>query len=315
MVGNHNACARMVGRGLTVANDPHSTTGGTLAATPETFTFTRKPEGVGFLRRAVQPPSFVYVENEDDIAVACASSQSNETVTINYRLLRFDGEIIEGQFAIRPASDRSVTSYSESLAEGFLLSVSARAAVATTRGQTFLRVFLTSPAFGGVLPSYMLFADYVTTQMAPAHPNGRVLSPVEGPGLVRAVGITQPIAGADFLLTVPSNARWKPRSFHGFFTTSAAVANRYVAVSFARTGISLFTGGADKVQAASVGCDYGGAGLTPNVSPIAAVGSFPIPPELIMLPGDTFSSFTANIQAADQWTFLALGVDEWLDNV
>ena len=167
-----------------------------LGSQPDTDNFqvyTQRPV-VRFLKQGVQPPSQVYVTASDNIQVGCASSQVNEAVTITYRLLRADGELIEGQFIVHPPADRSIKVYSEDLAEGFLLSVSCKAAVATTRGQTFVRVFLTHPELGAGQPSYMLMADYVTTAMAPAHPNGRVLAPSEGPGNRRQIltSVTRP---------------------------------------------------------------------------------------------------------------------------
>jgi hypothetical protein len=298
-----------------MVNNPHSVTGGTVAATPEPFTFTRKPDGVSFLRRAVQPPSFVYVENEDDIAVACASSQTAETVTINYRLLRFDGQIIEGQFAVSPASNRTVKNYSESLAEGFLLSVSARASVATTRGQTFLRVFLTSPAFGGNLPSYMLFADYVTTQMAPAHPNGRVLSPSESSGNLRIVTGSNPAAGADCQINVPTNARWRLQSFFCTLSAGAAVANRQPFIQIASGGFGVYTVPFNAVVTAGQFAQLTAAPASLNVPSVGQFLFAPLPNDFKLIPVGTISTLTTAIQIADQYANVQMQVEEWLDNV
>lgn len=288
-----------------------------LGSQPDTDNFqvyTQRPV-VRFLKQGVQPPSQVYVTASDNIQVGCASSQVNEAVTITYRLLRADGELIEGQFIVHPPADRSIKVYSEDLAEGFLLSVSCKAAVATTRGQTFVRVFLTHPELGAGQPSYMLMADYVTTAMAPAHPNGRVLAPSEGPGNRRQILTSVPGPGSTWLATVPANARWIVRAFVASLTTDAVAGNRYIFTEVFASALIAFAGGADKVQAPSITCQYSGAPLTPNLSPVAVIGMLPLPPDLLMLAGDQIGTGSVGIDPGDQWSAASLDVEEWLDNV
>lgn len=288
-----------------------------FGSTPESDTFqiySKKP-AVRFLKQGVQPPSQVYVTVDDDIVVGCASSATNEAVTVTYRLLRADGELINGQFIVRPTSNRAITVHSESLAEGFLLSVSCKAAVAVTRGQTFVRVFLGNPALGAGVPSYMLMSDYVTTAMAPAHPNGRQIAPVEGPGRPFTVNIANPAPGAPFTFQVPANTRWKARGINFNFLTSAAVGNRFVFLVTTTSGIISYQGTSDKLQAPSSICVYGGAALAPTVSPDLTRGTVPLPPELILLGNDVLNVLAGGIDAADQFSFPDLMVEEWLDNV
>src|SRR5579864_5722224 len=98
---------------------------------------------VSWQLKRLPPPSAVYITVDDVLRAAAASSQANEVVTISYRWIRAaDGKLDYGQFTIAPASDRSLKVQDQPLAEGFLLSVSCKAAVATTRGQTFVRLFL-----------------------------------------------------------------------------------------------------------------------------------------------------------------------------
>ena len=276
--------------------------------------YSSKPN-VRFLTRGVQPPSTVYVYADDDIVVQCATGQQNESVTVSYRLLRFDGQIVLGQFQLRPASNRSVTMHQEDLAEGFLVSVSCKATVATTRGQTFVRIFLTNPSLGGGQPSYMLMADYVTTAMAPAHPNGRVLAPTEGPGVPSSIVVTAPAVGSDWLAVVPANARWKLRSWKSTLQASGAVANRYVTFSIISAFNNANQWGADKFQTAGVLTTYTGAPLAPNISPSPLIGMVGYPPDMQMLGLDSVGTTTIGLQAGDQWGNIVLGFEEWLDNV
>jgi hypothetical protein len=287
--------------------------GSAPASQDEFQIYTAKPD-VRFLSRAVQPPSQVYVSVGDDIVVGCASSQAGETVTVSYRLLRFDGELVLGQFAVHPNSDRSLAVYHESLAEGFLLSVSCKAAVATTRGQTFVRVFLTDPALGQGQPSYMLMADYVTTAMAPAHPNGRVLTPVEGPGAIVGYSFGNPPPGGVFTISVPTNARWRPISVYAKLTTDATAGNRFVEARLITNLLLVWTANAYQGIPPSTVCDFAMAPISANSAISTTRANAPIPPDARMLGGDSIGVGTAGAGAADQWSQVEIAVEEWIDN-
>jgi hypothetical protein len=276
--------------------------------------YTAKPD-VRFLSKAVQPPSQVYVDVGDDIVVSAASSQVNEAVTVSYRLLRFDGELVLGQFQIRPPSNRSVITYQESLAEGFLLSVSCKANIATTRGQTFVRIFLTDPALGSGQPSYMLMADYVTTQMAPATPGGRVLSPAEGPGWSRSLSFASPGAGNPWIVSVPLNARWRIKNFFATFGTDGVAGNRSIGVAILQNGLFTYGALATQVQGPSLNVSYCGAALTPHTGAVAGISQLPIPPDLTLLGNDKIESLMFTFDPGDLWTTQNFAVEEWLDNV
>jgi hypothetical protein len=283
--------------------------------TASDFTIISRAPAVRFLSRGVQPPSSVYVGVNDDLIVGCATSQTGETVTISYRLLRTDGLIILGQFTVSPPNTRAVTTHIESLAEGFLLSVSCKAAVATTRGQTFLRVFLSDPALGGGQPSYMLMADYVTTQFAPAHPNGRVLAPSEGPGSTRTVTGTVPGAGFAPSLNVPLNARWRIKIIQATLTTSAVAGNRQVQLNLFING-TFITPGPPEVNVPPSNTSF--CFCTPvRTVPIQtpAVQWLALPDGMIMLGADQISFLTASLSGTDQWSAITTSVEEWLDNV
>jgi hypothetical protein len=277
---------------------------------------TAKPS-VRFLSQAVQPPSQVYVESTDVLRVAAASSQAGESLTVSYRLLLPNGEIVMGQSATTVTSDRALNIHDEPLAEGFLLSVSCKAAAATTRGQTFARIFLTDPVLGAGQPSYMLMADYVTTRMAPAHPNGRVLAPSEGPGFMRSILVANPPPATDWLLTVPTNARWRPTSAISVLTNDANVGNRTVAALVGVNGSSTFLSAATENHPANQQSQFTfSAGLS-FVVPVAGAFQLPWPANhfLVSATAGYMQAFTTGYQAGDQWSAIRVCVEEWLDNV
>lgn len=266
--------------------------------------------------KRLPPPGGLYVSPDDNLVVSAASSQTNEVVTVNYRLLRAaDGVVVPGQFTIAPASDRSLKTQTQHLCEGFLLSCSCSAAVATTRGQTFARVFLGAGAFGASQPSYMLMADYVTTAMAPAHPNGRQLAPAEGPGWLRQIAVGNIAFGVDWTQTIPNNAVWRLISVWTALSTSALGGAR--AVSLNVTGPS---GNSLNLEPSATVAPAGFAdinALSCYHVPTPAGGDvfFPLPVDFKMFSQAAIRTNTAGLLIGDKFSAPVLTVEEWLDNV
>jgi hypothetical protein len=260
----------------------------------------------------------VYVENRDVLRIAAASSQAGEVLTVSWRLLLPSGDIVLNQASLAVPASRFIAIHDEPMAEGFLLSVACSAAVAITRGQTFARIFLTNPDLGAGQPSYMLMADYVTTAMAPSHPNGRVLAPTEGPGWLHNFGVVAPGPGADWVIVVPRNARWRLQGVTGVLSTGIAVANRNTSLRGLGGAQNAFQAISSAVQAASLAITYTWApGVESRTSSGLNVTSIPIPygHNLSGIAGDSLDSSTFNIQAADQWSAIGAVIEEWLENV
>lgn len=297
-----------------MANNPIAPLGGPSPA-EETFKVYSKTSLVRFLTKAVQPPSALYVDTSDVLQVGCATTQTNETVTISYRLLRSDGQLVKGQFQLFPTNSRALVVKQEPLAEGFLLSVSCKAARAATRGQTFVRVFLTDPALGGGQPSYMLMADYVTTAMAPAHPNGRVLAPIEGPGALATPAVSSPGAGLEWTVNVPLNTRWKVWGIIFQLVTSAAGSTRIASVTY-NTGIGQSaTSWATTGQPVSTHGLYDASDASQWSPQPPTLQHISLPQSFMLESGCQIHSLTANIDPGDQYALNALVVEEWLLNV
>lgn len=285
--------------------------------TPAPLTGPSSVVSYGF--QGIQPPSMLYVNVDDQLIVSAATSQTAEVVTVNVRLLLPTGRIEDMQFQIRPANTRTVLKQSFGLAEGFLLSMSASAAVATTRGQTFVRVALQRSAGGAGQPAFCLMADYVTTQAVPGYPNGRILSPTEGPGYVYGFSQSAPAVGVDQAVTVPNNTRWRVRAAWCQLTASAGVANRDVTIVIGVGGTwtwqatSLAAVTASQVVIFSIGA------VTPYTELLGTFQILPIPPDIVLqyssFGSGGMSTVTTNLQAGDQWSAIRMLVEEWLDNI
>lgn len=296
-----------------MSHTPIAPLGGSPAE--DTFKVYTLKSDVRFLSKAVQPPSVVYVDPNDVMQVGCATSQTNEAVTVSYRLLRADGELILGQFQLFPPNTRVVTSRQEPLAEGFLLSVSCNAAVATTRGQTFVRVFLTDQSLGAGQPSYMLMADYVTNAMAPAYPNGRILAPSEGPGWAHSIQVPNPLPQHVWTQFVPTNARWAVRSCFFNLTTDATAINRSIGLQLSSGGFLIYNGFSPSTVGPSVTVSYAGAQMTPHVTSNPTALLVPLPPDVVLLSIGEISSAATPFGVGDQFTNIIIQIEEWLDNV
>lgn len=126
------------------------------------------------------------------------------------------------------------------------------------------------------------------------------------------VPIPQPAAGADWTLTPTGLGAWRILSLSGLLTTSAAVANRAVAITADDQTATYFRSPAASVQAASLGIHYsafdGGSGsLTIGVDQVVNW------PEggVVLYPGHRLRSVTTLIDVADQWSQLAALVEEF----
>jgi hypothetical protein len=283
---------------------------------PGEYTGAAPSRMVTWQMKRVPPPSPLYVSVDDKLVVAAASSQVNELVTVNYRLLRAsDGVIMPGQFTVAPAATRSIVVQQQQLAEGFLLSCSLRATAATTRGQTFARVFLGAGVFGAGQPSYMLMSDYVTTAMAPAHPNGRVLAPSEGPGFIHVFTFAAPPASSDWTVNVPTNARWRFISLSVGLTTVNAGTARSSQLRFTNNGAFFWASNANPPPPVNAGTQCVAGGVCVSNDVVGGMSYWATCPGLTLLGGGTIATSTSNLQVNDQWASQGIEVEEWLDNV
>lgn len=274
---------------------------------------------VSFLLKNASTPSTLYIERDDSLLIVAATSQTNEVITFNLRIMTPDGRIQDNQFVVRPANTRAVTTQAQTLAEGYLLSLSAIATVAVTRGQTFARCMIVRSGAGIGGAAQMLFADYVTTFVTSGYPNGRILAPTEGPGLITTRNVAAPAAGVDWSVQPPTNARWRIVSWSGLFVASATVANRQVAAFVSSVPGSPWIAGPLANITAGQSANVSAAGITPYVSVLGQIIMLPLPPQLILTNGavvlQTMGVQTVGLQVGDQWTNINLLIEEWLDNV
>lgn len=304
-----------------MSSTPRTPSGQPGPMQPSDYTQAGPHNVVSWQLKRLPPPSALYVTADDFVVVSAATSQANEVVTVNVRRLdAHDARPHLEQLVIAPTFNRALVTKSKPLAEGFILSISCQAAIATTRGQTFVRVALGNAALGVNQPVQMLMADYVTTAMAPAHPNGRVLTPAEGPGNVYSVTPANPAPGADWQITVPANARWRVQSGNAFLQTSAAAGNRVPQIQIVQGSARTWLMATPAAIAASTLVEaVVGPGLVASTV-FGALVQLPIPQNVILRGSnpsgaDFIGTTTSGLLVADQWSNTFLSVEEWLDNI
>lgn len=284
---------------------------------PSDYTPAGPAQVVSWQLKRLPPPSPLYVTVDDVLRASAASSQANESITVSWRLLRAsDGAIVYGQGTVAPGNNRAIVSQDFPLAEGFLLSVSCKAAVALTSGATFLRLFLNPKVLGAGQPGYMLMSDYVTTQVSSGFPNGRLLSPTEGPGGLTQVVVANPAAGADWIFTVPTNATWRIISISEVLVTSAVVANRVPKFRFNFSGGGRFfrTGNTARVTASSnllIAAATGGAFVGDTLDSM----QLSLPVGIRVRSGDLIASETLAIDGGDQYSQIVIRFEDYIENV
>jgi hypothetical protein len=122
---------------------------------------------------------------------------------------------------------------------------------------------------------------------------------------------TNPIAGAEFSLTVPDRRIWKPLALSAVLVTDATIINRRPSLVF-DNGTDIFA----RIAAGTVNSESGTyrwswiRGTTAMEDNEGKVSVCPLPSDLIMLPGYRIRSLTNGIQAGDDWGVATLLVVE-----
>jgi hypothetical protein len=305
---------------------------------PGEFVGGAKPNQVSFGFDLIGPPSTLYIQRDDRIFLSAQTTlAAGDTVTFLLRFLRVPepmggqpsdggvgrtvGALVKGGIVdiiqkdiVIPAAQTLVLSTVIDLAEGYLLSISARATSTGQRGITFAAAQLTRFPGGTLIHSQVLFADYVTLFRSAGWPGGRYLSSIEGPGFITSVNVANPAAGADWTFTASAAVRFRVVSVNAQLLTSAAVANR-IPRMLIDDGANIVSNGApNQIVPASTTSQVTGTTTVTSAGANIPDVLCSIPGNAILKPGWRLRSNTVNIQAADQWSNIWLNLEQWIDN-
>lgn len=281
---------------------------------PAESVFPAQPVSIGGARVFVAPYQFI-TDDDDNLRIVSVNSKTGVTLTIQgYRIDRA-GVKVPFTYTHTPNTDRSVKTESFKFGAGALVSLNVQAAAGSPLvGQSFVIVQLIRGLSAATIVLGTLLQGYVTTTQGLGWPGSPIVSSTAGEPLVRNVAGTIPAAGVDIVEAVPAGARWELVSHFVVFTASAAVINRLMSYVTRATSnpTRLMAGNASVAASETWSLQWG-----PNL-PLANDGGFfiaeaPLPDRTIMAAGDTFGTFTPNMQAGDHFSFNLYVVREWLE--
>lgn len=268
---------------------------------------------VHFIRKHVQPASSVYVTRDDVLELICWVPITNTTVNLSVRMQDPDGQIIPRfETHVVAANGATPASFKLQNAEGFLLSASIETPGAP-RGQAF--VALRVRRGGGsadITQGEYVMAGYPGAIAGLSFPGSPVVSPLDGRGTPVLLTQGNPAAGAEAIFTVPAGVAWLVKSFRAILTTSAVASNRIVSIQ-ARDGAGdiAFSVSAGVAQTTGTAFEYDAfAALTVFANPTQVYAA--IPPDLLLPAGYSLRTSTAGLLAGDQWSALALLVEQFV---
>jgi hypothetical protein len=268
---------------------------------------------IGLNTQSSAPPTQAYVGKDDSIWVGAATQNNGLVVTLNARYLMPDGNIQLTQQTFRYAQSRALAYQQMNLPECFLLSVAATCNFpASGIGSVYIEVVLSRFAPTLFSSAQILCQGYSTSNQPVSWPGGANSTSVDCAGAIFTGASSVPAAGANFNLTVPANAKWNVLGLQFTFTTSAAVANRVMTVTF-DDGLNTFTSLVQStVQPASNVWVYSYAPGLQNQTVVnnTLMNAMPMPTKL--LGGYRIRSNVLALQAGDQFTAAIVSVEEWL---
>ena len=282
-------------------------------SSPPSAPILTKPPAIQYATQNVPPPAPLYVDTNDAILLQGLSSVAGVQVTLLARLLLPDGKIVPIQQTLSPTSNRTNTSVTIPLQEGFLLGLTVSSSGAgITRGQCFVRAILARGIASSNLLTQVLLSAYVDGIDFPTWPPGIYEAIRSGQGAIRSITGSTPAAGAEITEVVPTPATWRIMLITYQLTTSAAVASRDSQLIFDDGSHILMQMSTGQFQTATNTLRYSWSpygGAVGNVNPLIF---FPIPPGIFLNSTMRWRTNTNNIQAGDQYTAPQYLVEEWL---
>lgn len=261
-------------------------------------------------------PGALYVELDDVILLRAWSTSAAQTATITLRIMTPGGDILNSVYTVAGAVNSLTPTLTKvNNLEGFILSASATSDNTAEAG-LFLSVMLQrGGGTGDVTFGHVLMQGYTSTIDALGFPQSPVRNSTDGRGLILPISVANPVAGADFSLTVPAGMVVAVRALRAVYTASATVGNRFPTLQWLGTGalIGWQVPPIAAVTAGQVVTFSWGPGLQlANVNGFETIG---IPMEVrCSASRGTIRSITPGIDGADQWSAIVVECEAWVGN-
>ena len=254
-----------------------------------------------------------YAVLDDALLIHLYNSLAGATFKVVARVLTPEGVVRIVQKDLLTTSDRSQQNTRVWLPSGQLLTVSVVAVTGLPkRGQSWAVVMVESTLPNGVTTLTPLAQGYVTNDSGLLWPGGPYGSSVEGPGLIRSVTGTDPAAGVEISVAVPTYARWKLYSLRATLVTDATVANRIVNFGMTDGAAGLMYLSGVTTQAGSLSYDYYFANYGFLPAPVSNSVFLNLPLLGQLYQGWQVGTDTILLKAGDNWGAPQMMVEEWI---
>jgi len=269
---------------------------------------------VDFTREDANPPAPVYISRDDRLYLRSASLVSTRDLLISGRLLHADGVIRPFTFR-KTAPAATPTVQLDQLAEGFLLSlVVSVVTAATPAGLVFTEIGLLRGRGADFQTSQVLISGYPSSSSSLGWPGGVQRQADEGLGRIVGSLLADPVAGAEWTVTVTTDTRRVVAAVRFQLVTDATVANRFPRVEFVSGGATIWRSLPMDAQVASTTRDYNySIGVDYLTTPQQNEYQNQMP-ELILSQGTIVRSSTVGIVAGDNYGAPAMYHREWFED-
>jgi hypothetical protein len=274
------------------------------------------PPQVTFRAKDVQPPTALYVTQDDLIRLTVWADVQLTQVALTLRLLEPNGEIHQLVWNFNCQINTIPNFFQRNLSEGFVLDATLVTTTSGThRGQCFARLSVLRGVGTGLIHHGVLFQDYLMTGCFLQFPGGQVKGSVEGQGAIVNTQIANPAAGVDWSYTVPLQHRARIMAIRAVLQTSATVATRSPLMQLLDLSSNvLLTIEPAAAQAASLLLAYNYAPGMPSLAVVANNMKCPFPENMILTGGQKVAPTTLSIQAGDQWSNIWITVEQWWES-
>lgn len=257
----------------------------------------------------------VYATGEDRLRVRSLNSAAGVRLALEGRILRVDGSISPISDPHVPNTDRTFATTFHAIGEGWIQHLSVRSESGTPRrGQCYVWVDLVRGQTNAFQPLGSVLKGYATDTSGLAWPGTPLDDSPNAAGVVRAVVGSQPIAGAEMIEVVPTNARWRLFGVNVALVTDATAANREVVLTIDDGANILAEIPNGTNQVASTTRRYSFARNVQRASGATVLTHNNPVPDAILMGGYRIRTVTANIQATDLYGPARLWVEEWIED-
>lgn len=267
---------------------------------------------VNFTREGVQPPSRFYLRPSERIEVVAWCSVAGVVLGIHGLILTPAGVVQEISEALRPTADRAASPVLFPISEGFLLHLQIRVeSGAVLPGECFVTAHIVRGLAGAAVRVSTLLADYVTPMVSPTYPVSSINQSTASPSSTILFTGADPAAGAEAVVTVPTNAIWSLHSLRITLITAGGGAAREVRFLINDGVTTLLISPSFTSQGAGLTRQYNFFNQPTNLV-ISNTDIFGHIPPLRLLPGWRIQTDTLNFAGGDDFGPPFICITEWL---